>query len=95
MLGWSQAELAKAANVSRQTIADLERGARICPSVTISRVSSRLFLGPCGAPFPLANVVDSILGPRTHSSEDSLVRPNEGNSPCPLCSPWIGWNFRS
>ncbi|WP_354346230.1 helix-turn-helix transcriptional regulator [Phyllobacterium ifriqiyense] len=29
MLGWSQAELAKAANVSRQTIADFERGAHM------------------------------------------------------------------
>ena len=29
MLGWSQAELAKAANVSRQTVADFERGAHI------------------------------------------------------------------
>ncbi|MER8994494.1 helix-turn-helix domain-containing protein [Mesorhizobium sp. M0074] len=29
MLGWSQDELAKAANVARQTIADFERGARI------------------------------------------------------------------
>ncbi|WP_245411821.1 helix-turn-helix transcriptional regulator [Phyllobacterium leguminum] len=29
MLGWSQAELAEAANVSRQTIADFERGARM------------------------------------------------------------------
>ncbi|WP_330999227.1 helix-turn-helix domain-containing protein [Oryzicola mucosus] len=28
MLGWSQDELAQAANVSRQTIADYERGAR-------------------------------------------------------------------
>lgn len=27
--GWSQAELAKAANVSRQTIADFERGAHV------------------------------------------------------------------
>ncbi|AEG08350.1 helix-turn-helix domain-containing protein [Sinorhizobium meliloti] len=29
MLGWSQAELAKAASVSRQTIADFERGAHV------------------------------------------------------------------
>ncbi|MGZ2378145.1 DNA-binding XRE family transcriptional regulator [Sinorhizobium medicae] len=29
MLGWSQAELAKAAKVSRQTIADFERGAHV------------------------------------------------------------------
>ncbi|EJN05974.1 helix-turn-helix transcriptional regulator [Phyllobacterium sp. YR531] len=29
MLGWSQAELAKAGNVSRQTIADFERGAHM------------------------------------------------------------------
>ena len=29
MLGWSQAELAKLANVSRQTIADFERGAHV------------------------------------------------------------------
>ncbi|WP_281035097.1 helix-turn-helix transcriptional regulator [Mesorhizobium tamadayense] len=29
MLGWSQDELAKAANVARQTVADFERGARI------------------------------------------------------------------
>ncbi|MDF1631417.1 helix-turn-helix domain-containing protein [Mycoplana sp. MJR14] len=29
MLGWSQTELAKAASVSRQTIADFERGAHI------------------------------------------------------------------
>ena len=28
MLGWSQSDLAKAANVSRQTVADFERGAR-------------------------------------------------------------------
>ena len=28
MLGWSQDELARAANVSRQTVADFERGAR-------------------------------------------------------------------
>lgn len=27
MLGWSQAQLAEAANVSRQTVADFERGA--------------------------------------------------------------------
>jgi len=27
--GWSQSELAKAANVSRQTIADFERGAHV------------------------------------------------------------------
>nr|WP_255395866.1 helix-turn-helix transcriptional regulator [Neorhizobium galegae] len=29
MLGWSQTELAEAANVSRQTIADFERGAHV------------------------------------------------------------------
>ncbi|WP_267890857.1 helix-turn-helix transcriptional regulator [Xaviernesmea oryzae] len=29
MLGWSQTALAEAANVSRQTIADFERGAHI------------------------------------------------------------------
>ena len=29
MLGWSQGELAKAANGSRQTIADFERGAHM------------------------------------------------------------------
>jgi transcriptional regulator with XRE-family HTH domain len=29
MLGWSQSELATAAAVSRQTVADFERGARI------------------------------------------------------------------
>jgi DNA-binding XRE family transcriptional regulator len=29
MLGWSQGDLANAANVSRQTIADFERGAHI------------------------------------------------------------------
>ena len=29
MLGWSQDELAREANVARQTIADFERGARI------------------------------------------------------------------
>ncbi|NTH79192.1 helix-turn-helix domain-containing protein [Agrobacterium rhizogenes] len=29
MLGWSQADFAKAANVSRQTMADLERGTHI------------------------------------------------------------------
>jgi DNA-binding XRE family transcriptional regulator len=29
MLGWNQAELAKAASVSRQTIADFERGAHV------------------------------------------------------------------
>lgn len=29
MLGWSQENLAQAANVARQTIADFERGARI------------------------------------------------------------------
>nr|WP_277996386.1 helix-turn-helix domain-containing protein [Ensifer sp. Root142] len=29
MLGWSQAELAKAASVSRQTIADFERGVHV------------------------------------------------------------------
>jgi transcriptional regulator with XRE-family HTH domain len=29
MLGWSQDNLARAANVARQTIADFERGARI------------------------------------------------------------------
>ncbi|MQB45979.1 helix-turn-helix domain-containing protein [Rhizobium sp. ICMP 5592] len=29
MLGWSQAELAKAAHVSRQTVADFERGTHI------------------------------------------------------------------
>ena len=29
MVGWTQAELAKEANVSRQTIADFERGAHL------------------------------------------------------------------
>ncbi|WP_349043046.1 helix-turn-helix transcriptional regulator [Agrobacterium sp. SORGH_AS 787] len=29
MLGWSQGELAKAASVSRQTVADFERGAHL------------------------------------------------------------------
>jgi len=29
MLGWSQDDLARAANVARQTIADFERGARM------------------------------------------------------------------
>lgn len=29
LLGWNQAELAKAANVSRQTVADFERGAHV------------------------------------------------------------------
>jgi transcriptional regulator with XRE-family HTH domain len=29
MLGWSQAELASSANVSRQTVADFERGAHM------------------------------------------------------------------
>lgn len=29
MLGWSQDELARAANIARQTVADFERGARI------------------------------------------------------------------
>ena len=28
MLGWNQIQLAEAANVSRQTVADFERGAR-------------------------------------------------------------------
>jgi DNA-binding XRE family transcriptional regulator len=38
MLGWSQAELAKAANVSRQTIADFERGAHVPISNNLARI---------------------------------------------------------
>lgn len=40
MLGWSQAELAKAANVSRQTIADFERGAHTPISNNIASIVS-------------------------------------------------------
>ena len=38
MLGWSQAELAKAANVSRQTFADFERGAHMPINNNISSI---------------------------------------------------------
>jgi DNA-binding XRE family transcriptional regulator len=38
MLGWSQGELAKAANVSRQTIADFERGAHLPISNNIGSI---------------------------------------------------------
>ncbi|MDL2408048.1 helix-turn-helix transcriptional regulator [Rhizobium calliandrae] len=38
MLGWSQTELAKAANVSRQTIADFERGAHMPISNNLSSI---------------------------------------------------------
>jgi len=38
MLGWSQAELAKAANVSRQTVADFERGAHMPISNNLSSI---------------------------------------------------------
>jgi DNA-binding XRE family transcriptional regulator len=38
MLGWSQGELAKAANVSRQTIADFERGAHVPISNNIGSI---------------------------------------------------------
>nr|WP_307236254.1 helix-turn-helix transcriptional regulator [Pararhizobium capsulatum] len=40
MLGWSQAELAKAANVSRQTIADFERGAHVPISNNLAGIVS-------------------------------------------------------
>jgi len=40
MLGWSQAELAKAANVSRQTIADFERGAHMPINNNIASIIS-------------------------------------------------------
>ncbi|WEO75055.1 helix-turn-helix transcriptional regulator [Agrobacterium vitis] len=40
MLGWSQAELAKAANVSRQTIADFERGAHMPISNNLTSIIS-------------------------------------------------------
>lgn len=38
--GWSQAELAKAANVSRQTIADFERGAHVPISNNLAGIVS-------------------------------------------------------
>jgi len=40
MLGWSQAELAKAAKVSRQTIADFERGAHVPISNNLASIVS-------------------------------------------------------
>ncbi|MFD9901290.1 helix-turn-helix transcriptional regulator [Mesorhizobium sp. NPDC059025] len=42
MLGWSQDELAQAANVARQTIADFERGARIPISNNLTAVRRTL-----------------------------------------------------
>jgi transcriptional regulator with XRE-family HTH domain len=42
MLGWSQDELARAANVSRQTIADFERGARIPISNNLASMAAAL-----------------------------------------------------
>ncbi|WP_425964904.1 helix-turn-helix transcriptional regulator [Rhizobium nepotum] len=38
MLGWSQGQLAKAASVSRQTIADFERGAHLPISNNIASI---------------------------------------------------------
>ena len=40
MLGWSQAELAKASNVSRQTIADFERGAHMPINNNLTSITS-------------------------------------------------------
>lgn len=49
MLGWSQEELARAANVARQTIADFERGARM--PITNNLVSIRRTLESAGIEF--------------------------------------------
>lgn len=39
VLGWSQADLAKAANVSRQTVADFERGAHVPISNNLASIA--------------------------------------------------------
>ncbi|MBX9462772.1 MAG: helix-turn-helix domain-containing protein [Aquamicrobium sp.] len=45
MLGWSQDELARKANVARQTIADFERGARIPISNNLISIAKALEVG--------------------------------------------------
>lgn len=45
MLGWSQDELARKANVARQTIADFERGARIPISNNLISIAKALEAG--------------------------------------------------
>ncbi|WP_095448652.1 helix-turn-helix domain-containing protein [Ochrobactrum quorumnocens] len=42
MLGWSQLELANAANVSRQTIADFERGAHVPIANNLASIKTAL-----------------------------------------------------
>lgn len=42
MLGWSQDDLAREANVARQTIADFERGARIPIANNLSSIARAL-----------------------------------------------------
>nr|WP_268902590.1 helix-turn-helix transcriptional regulator [Brucella endophytica] len=42
MLGWSQMELAKAANISRQTVADFERGAHLPISNNLASIAAAL-----------------------------------------------------
>jgi len=42
MLGWSQTELAQAAGVSRQTIADFERGAHLPISNNLASIRTAL-----------------------------------------------------
>lgn len=49
MLGWSQEELARAANVARQTVADFERGARM--PIANNLVSIRRTLEGAGIEF--------------------------------------------
>jgi transcriptional regulator with XRE-family HTH domain len=49
MLGWSQEELARAANVARQTIGDFERGARM--PIANNLVSIRRALESAGIEF--------------------------------------------
>ncbi|RXT44640.1 transcriptional regulator [Bosea sp. Tri-44] len=45
MFGWSQDELAREANVARQTIADFERGARIPISNNLISITMALERG--------------------------------------------------
>jgi transcriptional regulator with XRE-family HTH domain len=45
MLGWSQGELAQAAEVSRATIVDFERGARIPHRNNLAAIRSALEAG--------------------------------------------------
>ena len=45
MLGWSQADLAKAAKVAKQTIADFERGNRAPYDRTVADIRAALEAG--------------------------------------------------